>query len=104
MLDFAGVRPTVDPAARCAAVESDLTIVGIGGGILPVGFGLLPYECSVGTPYRGTRAELIELIEPARHGAVSAYVEKFPLEQAPDVYDRQHHGRINGRAVLVPGA
>ncbi|MFE2865806.1 NAD(P)-dependent alcohol dehydrogenase [Embleya sp. NPDC059259] len=103
VLDFAGVQPTVDLAAKCAATEGDLTIVGIGGGTLPVGFGLLPYECSVSTPYWGTRTELIELIELARHGGVSAHVEQFPLDQAADVYDRLHHGRINGRAVLVPG-
>ncbi|WP_439675596.1 NAD(P)-dependent alcohol dehydrogenase [Embleya sp. MST-111070] len=104
VLDFAGVQPTVDLAAKCAAVESDLTIVGIGGGTLPVGFGLIPYECSVSTPYWGSRAELIELIDLARRGAVKAHVETFTLDDAPEVYDRLHHGRINGRAVLVPGA
>ncbi|MYV98624.1 NAD(P)-dependent alcohol dehydrogenase [Streptomyces sp. SID3343] len=103
VLDFAGVQPTVDLAVACAGVESDLTIVGIGGGVLPVGFGRVPYECSVSTPYWGSRSELIELIDLARHGAVSAHVEKYALTDAPDVYDRLHHGRINGRAVLIPG-
>jgi alcohol dehydrogenase, propanol-preferring len=103
VLDFAGVQPTVDLAVQCAAMDGDLTIVGIGGGVLSVGFGLLPYECSVSTPYWGSRPELIELIELAREGAVSAHVEEYGLADAPAVYDRLHHGRIKGRAVILPG-
>lgn len=103
VLDFAGVQPTVDLAVQCAAMDSDLTIAGIGRGVCPVGFGLVPYGCSVSTPYWGSRPELIELIELARQGAVSAHVEEYGLADAPAVYDRLRRGHIKGRAVILPG-
>lgn len=54
VLDFVGAPPTAAAAGAMAAVEGDVTIVGLGGGTLAVGFGALPYEVSVSSPYWGT--------------------------------------------------
>ncbi|WP_037577732.1 NAD(P)-dependent alcohol dehydrogenase [Phaeacidiphilus oryzae] len=102
VFDFAGVQPTVDIAGRVAMVEGDITIVGIGGGVLPVGFGLVPYEASVTAPYWGTRGELIEVLDLARSGGVEVHVETFPLDEAPEAYRRLRAGTVNGRAVILP--
>jgi len=102
VFDFVGVGPTVATAGACAAVESDVTIVGIGGGTLPVGFGALPFEVSVKAPYWGTRDELIEVLDLARDGLIDVHVETYSLEEAPKAYERLHAGRINGRAVILP--
>jgi propanol-preferring alcohol dehydrogenase len=29
-------------------------------------------------------------------------VQHFPFEKAPEAYDLLHHGKINGRAVMLP--
>jgi D-arabinose 1-dehydrogenase-like Zn-dependent alcohol dehydrogenase len=102
VLDFVGAAATVQLAAQSVAVEGDITIVGIAGAPLPVGFGLLPHEVSVAAPYWGSRAELIEVLDLARAGAVRAHVETFGLDETPEVYDRFHDGQIRGRAVIVP--
>ncbi|THV32091.1 NAD(P)-dependent alcohol dehydrogenase [Glycomyces paridis] len=102
VFDFVGVAPTVATAGACASVEADVTIVGIGGGTLPVGFGALPFEVSVKAPYWGSRDELIEVFELARGGAIDVHVERFSLDDAPEAYERLHAGTINGRAVIVP--
>ncbi|MGP4114922.1 NAD(P)-dependent alcohol dehydrogenase [Streptomyces sp. 4N509B] len=102
VFDFVGVEPTVRIAAGVASVESDVTIVGVGGAGLPVGFGLLPFEVNVTAPYWGTRSELIEVLELARSGAISVHTETFGLDDAPLAYERLHAGRINGRAVILP--
>ncbi|MEW2619418.1 NAD(P)-dependent alcohol dehydrogenase [Streptomyces sp. NPDC048106] len=102
VFDFVGVEPTVRTAAAVAGVEADVTIVGIGGAALPVGFGLLPFEVSVTAPYWGTRAELMEVLALARSGAVSVHTETFSLDDAPVAYERLHAGTINGRAVILP--
>ena len=102
VLDFVGAPPTVATAGAVAAVEGDVTIVGIGGGTLPVGFGVLPFEVSVASPYWGTRAELIEVLDLARAGAVDVHVETYGIDEAPLAYERLHAGRINGRAVILP--
>jgi propanol-preferring alcohol dehydrogenase len=103
VLDFVGAEPTVRTAAAAVGVEGDVTIVGIAGAGLPVGFGLLPFEVSVAAPYWGSRGELIEVFDLARAGAVSVHTERFSLDEAPEAYARLHEGRINGRAVVLPG-
>ncbi|KOX20387.1 MULTISPECIES: NAD(P)-dependent alcohol dehydrogenase [unclassified Streptomyces] len=102
VLDFVGAQPTVTSAGAMAAVEGDVTIVGIGGGALPVGFGSPAYEVSVASPYWGTRAELIEVLDLARAGAVDVHVETYALDDAPKAYERLHEGRVDGRAVILP--
>jgi propanol-preferring alcohol dehydrogenase len=102
VLDFVGAEPTVRTAAGSVGVEGDVTIVGIAGAGLPVGFGLLPFEVSVAAPYWGSRGELIEVFDLARAGAVSVHTERFSLDEAPEAYARLHDGRINGRAVVLP--
>ncbi|WP_392757266.1 NAD(P)-dependent alcohol dehydrogenase [Streptomyces sp. LN590] len=102
VFDFVGMEPTVRTAGAVAAVEADVTIVGLGGGTLPVGFGVLPFEVSVMAPYWGSRSELIEVLDLARAGAVSVHTETYSLDEAPLAYERLHHGKINGRAVILP--
>ncbi|MGW2175760.1 NAD(P)-dependent alcohol dehydrogenase [Streptomyces sp. NPDC001705] len=102
VFDFVGVAPTVRTAGAVAAVEGDVTLVGIGGGTLPVGFGVLPFEVSVTAPYWGSRGELIEVLDLARSGAVSVHTETYPLDDAPLAYERLHAGEVNGRAVILP--
>ncbi|MFG2793807.1 NAD(P)-dependent alcohol dehydrogenase [Streptomyces sp. NPDC048419] len=102
VFDFVGAEPTVQTAGAVAAVEADVTIVGIGGASLPVGFGSLPFEVSVTAPYWGSRRELIEVLDLVRSGAVSVHTETYSLDEAPLAYERLHAGKINGRAVILP--
>lgn len=102
VFDFVGVAPTVKIAGAVAAIEADVTIVGIGGAPLPVGFGLLPFEVSVKAPYWGSRGELIEVLALARAGSVSVHTETYSLDDAPLAYERLHDGKVNGRAVILP--
>jgi propanol-preferring alcohol dehydrogenase len=44
------------------------------------------------------------MLASARRGLVSAHVETFTLEQAPEAYERLHAGVISGRAVVLPHA
>ncbi|WP_326763938.1 NAD(P)-dependent alcohol dehydrogenase [Streptomyces sp. NBC_01591] len=102
ILDFVGAPPTVATAGAAAAIDSDVTIVGIGGGALPVGFGSLPYNTTVTSPYWGSRSELAEVLDLAHAGSVEVHVETYTLDEAPLAYERLHHGKINGRAVILP--
>ncbi|TBO54510.1 NAD(P)-dependent alcohol dehydrogenase [Streptomyces kasugaensis] len=102
VLDFVGAPPTVATAGAVAAVEADVTIVGLGGGRLPVGFGSPAYEVSVSAPYWGSRSELAEVLALARTGALEVHVETYAIDDAPLAYERLHAGKINGRAVILP--
>ncbi|MFC4120683.1 NAD(P)-dependent alcohol dehydrogenase [Nonomuraea zeae] len=102
VFDFVGAESTVAVAGAVAAVESDIVIVGLGGGRLPVGFGALPVGTTVSSTYWGARGELIEVLELARAGSVEVHVETFALAEAPLAYERLHEGKVHGRAVILP--
>ncbi len=102
VFDFVGAQPTVELAGASVGTEGDLTIVGIGGGALPVGFGSMAYEAAVRAPYWGSRSEFLEVLELARSGAINVEIETYSLDEGPQAYERLHDGKIRGRAVVVP--
>ena len=102
VLDIVGVDPTLRMAAQVARVRGHLTIVGLGGGALPVNFFSPPHECSVASPYWGFIPELMEVITLAQAGKIQMLVEHFPLERAGEAYQLLRDGRIQGRAVITP--
>ena len=102
VLDFVGVDATLALGAQSVRPLGHLTIVGIGGGILPVGFFTVPYEASVATTYWGSIVELIELLELAESGRIRATVTTYPLDDAMRAYEAMERGELEGRAVIVP--
>ena len=102
VLDFVGSPSTLEIARAVVAPGGDIAIVGLGGGMLPVGFGSLPFEVRVTVPFWGTKAELAEVIALAQAGHIRAHVERFSLADAKVAYDRLRAGKVLGRAVIVP--
>jgi propanol-preferring alcohol dehydrogenase len=102
VLDLVGSDETLRLGAAVARSLGHLTIVGIAGGTLPLGFFTVPYELSVATTYWGSRPELIEVIELARTGKIRAHVHEFRLTDAASVYDQMRAGALSGRAVVIP--
>lgn len=102
VFDFTGVQPTLDIARQVVAVDGDIQIVGIGGGILPTGFFSTPFGASVRAPYWGSRSELIEVLDLARTGSVGVHVEQYTLDTAVEAYEKLYKGEVRGRAVVVP--
>jgi alcohol dehydrogenase, propanol-preferring len=102
VLDFVGSDETLRLGVAVSRSLGHLTLVGIAGGTLPVGFFTVPYELSVATTYWGSRPELIEVIALARSGKIRARVQQFGLDDAPAVYDKMRDGDLSGRAVVVP--
>jgi alcohol dehydrogenase, propanol-preferring len=94
---------TSDGAPCYRRTGGDVSIVGLAGGALPVGFGTLPMEARVCVPFWGTRAELAEVIALARAGRIRAHVERFSLDNVTSPYDSLRAGRLKGRAVVMPG-
>lgn len=102
VFDFVGAQPTIDTALACAAVEADISIVGIGGGSATIGFGTVAYDVAVRIPYWGSRAELIEVLDLARSGHIGVEVQRYSLDEAPRAYEALAAGTVRGRAVIVP--
>ncbi|MFD6026547.1 zinc-binding dehydrogenase [Streptomyces griseoluteus] len=104
IIDMVGIDPTLRMAAQVARVRGHVTIVGLGGGALPVDFASPPHECSVASPYWGSLPELMEVITLAQQKKIRMLVEHFPLERADAAYQLLHHGKARGRAVITPHA
>jgi alcohol dehydrogenase, propanol-preferring len=103
VLDLVGVDDTLRLGAAVTRQLAHLTLVGIGGGTLPVGFFTLPYEVSVASTYWGSIPELVEVLALAQAGKIAAHVQRFSLDQAPEAYRQMRAGELHGRAVIVPG-
>lgn len=101
-LDIVGAQPTVDLCVRVVGRNSRLSVIGLAGGVVHYAANNPPYGCEVSVPYWGSRTELMEVIALAAAGRIKAEVERFPLEQAVEVYQRLRDGKIHGRAVLQP--
>ncbi len=102
VLDMVGVDPTLRMAAQVARMLGHLTIVGLGGGALPVDFSSPPHECSVASPYWGSLTELMEVITLAQQEKIKVLVEHLPLQRANEAYQLLNDGRIQGRALITP--
>ncbi|MFL5344921.1 MAG: NAD(P)-dependent alcohol dehydrogenase [Hyalangium sp.] len=102
VLDIVGVDSTLKLAAGVARARGQLTLIGLGGGVLPFHFFGVPTECQVVAPYWGTIPELMEVLELAQAGRLRMTVERFPLEQVDEAYRRMREGTLKGRAIITP--
>jgi alcohol dehydrogenase, propanol-preferring len=102
VFDLVGVDATLALGAAVVRPRGHLTIVGIGGGTLPVSFFSLPYEVTVSSTYWGSIPELFEVIALAERGDIAPVVQRYPLDDVLTAYDAMRDGSLEGRAVIVP--
>jgi propanol-preferring alcohol dehydrogenase len=103
VLDCVGTDDTLALAHAVVSNRSRIVVLGVGGGTLPFSFLSFPYECSVGTTFWGTMAELVEVVALAAAGGIRVDVEHIGLEDAIGAYRRLEAGTYGaGRAVALP--
>ncbi|MEV4711197.1 NAD(P)-dependent alcohol dehydrogenase [Micromonospora sp. NPDC049374] len=102
VLDFVGADTTLKLGVAAARTVGDLTVVGLGGGSLSVGFFSVPYEVSIQTTYWGSRPELLEVLDLGARGLVRPKTTTFGLDEAMSAYRMMQDGSLEGRAVIVP--
>jgi propanol-preferring alcohol dehydrogenase len=103
VLDCVGSDDTLALAASVVTNRSRIVVVGVAGGTLPFSFLSLPYECSVGTTFWGTIAELAEVVALVEARRITVDIERIDLSDALDAYGELEAGRFGaGRAVALP--
>lgn len=105
VLDFVGAQATVDLAVACVRPGGAIRFVGLGGGSFTYRADAatrLPWGVNIERAYGGTRSEIREAVALAREGKITAEVTRYPLDEAVRAFDDLHHGRVRGRAVLLP--
>jgi alcohol dehydrogenase, propanol-preferring len=85
VFDFIGIQSTIDLAVRVHGYDSQLAIVGLGGGVMSfspgTAAGCVPRGCSVTAPFGGTRPDFMEVVALAGAGMIEA--EKTCLAWGP---------------------
>jgi propanol-preferring alcohol dehydrogenase len=104
VLDVVGTDETARTAVRCARPMGAVALVGAGGGSVAVGWGRVPLECDVFVPMGATVADLHEVVDLARTGALRMDVEVFPFDRAGEAYARFAAGGLRARAVVAVGS
>ncbi|MFV0254298.1 MAG: alcohol dehydrogenase catalytic domain-containing protein [Beutenbergiaceae bacterium] len=105
VFDFVGVQPSVDLARAVIAPEGILRFVGLGGGNFtysaaqPVGF---PWGVNIQSSFGGTHADQLAVIELAQRGQIHIETKKYALDDWSAAFEDLEHGRLPGRAVLIP--
>ncbi|GAA2830968.1 propanol-preferring alcohol dehydrogenase [Leucobacter komagatae] len=105
VLDFVGVQPTVNLAVAVVRGGGAIRFVGLGGGTFEYRAGAgagLPWGVNIERAYGGTRSDMREVVALAQAGKISVEVVRYSLDDAPQAFDDLHHGKIAGRAVLIP--
>lgn len=104
VLDFVGVQPTVDLALAVIRGGGAIRFVGLGGGAFEYSTGgsPIPWGVNIERAYGGNRADMRQVVALAQRGKITPEVVRYSLNDAVQAFDDLHHGRIQGRAVLVP--
>src|ERR1044071_7626060 len=102
VLDCVGINATLATAVAALSWRGRLTMVGAGGGSFPFDFFKVPPGAQLGTSLNGGSIALMEVVDMAALGRLKIPVDRYPLSAAKQAYDDFEHGRLIGRAVLIP--
>ncbi len=105
VLDFVGTDATI--AAGLAGVRRTgaFGLIGAGMGTLPhPWFHLLPRDGEVFCFTGSSIADLEAVVKLAEQGLLRNDTERFSFSQVPEAYELLEHGRLTGRAVVIPDA
>ena len=101
VFDFVGTDATLAQAAAAVSPGGLVSIVGEGGGTLPVSFDSPAIEVTVTTTAWGSLEDLRAVVALAPE--LDWTVEPMPLRDAQLALERLAAGEVTGRIVLVPG-
>ena len=103
VIDCVGIDATIATAVASLSRRGRVTMVGAGGGATPFDFYKIPAGAQLTTSLNGGSIALMDVVEMARLGRIKVLVDRYPLSAAKQAYDDFEHGRLVGRAVLMPG-
>jgi len=102
VLDCVGVDATLATAVAALSWRGRLAMVGAGGGAVPFDFFKEPPGAQLVTSLNGGSIALMEVVEMAALNRIKSLVDRYPLSAVTQAYDDFAHGRLVGRAVVIP--
>ena len=104
VIDCVGIDATLATAVASLSWRGHLVMVGAGGGSYPFDFFKIPPGTRLATSFNGGSIALMDVVQMASLGRLKVLVDRYPLSAADKAYDDFEHGRLVGRAVLLPDA
>jgi propanol-preferring alcohol dehydrogenase len=102
VLDCVGIDATLATAVAALSRRGRLVLVGAGRGSIPFDFFKEPAGAELATSLNGGSIALQEVVGLAALGRLKTLVDRYPLSAAKQAYEDFEHGRLTGRAVLMP--
>jgi len=102
VLDFVGEGGSIDQGLAMTRNAGCYYIIGYGGTIQVPAIDMIFSEKSIIGNLVGTYADLTELMTLAGEGKVHLATAFYPLDEINRAISDLHHGRVKGRAVLIP--
>ncbi|HTW28744.1 MAG TPA: NAD(P)-dependent alcohol dehydrogenase [Acetobacteraceae bacterium] len=102
VIDFVGEGDAVDKGLAMTRNGGFYYVVGYGGKINLPTIDMITSEKTIVGNLVGTYPELVELMALADRGLVHLATREYRLADANAALHDLHHGRIKGRAVLIP--
>lgn len=102
VLDFVGEGGSIDQGIAMTRNAGSYYIIGYGGTIQVPAIDMIFSEKNIIGNLVGTYADLMELMTLAGEGKVHLATAYYPLAEINQAIADLHHGRIRGRAVLIP--
>ncbi len=102
VLDFVGEGPAVEQAFRMLRQGGTYYVIGYGGTLNVPTMDFITGEVSVVGNLVGNFTELRELMALAGQGRVTLRTTRYPLDAINDAIEALDHGKLEGRAVIVP--
>jgi NAD+-dependent secondary alcohol dehydrogenase Adh1 len=102
VLDFVGEGRSIDQGLAMTRNAGSYYIIGYGGTIQIPAIDMIFSEKNIIGNLVGTYADLMELMTLAGEGKVHLATTFYPLDEINQAISDLHHGRIKGRAVLIP--
>lgn len=101
VLDVVGTDSTLALAAALVRPQGFVSVVGMQGGSVRVGWNMMATGARFATSLGSTRQDLREVCQLALDGKLQIDVDRFEFGQINEAYEKLRKGELHGRAVVV---
>ncbi|KFY30258.1 hypothetical protein V493_02038 [Pseudogymnoascus sp. VKM F-4281 (FW-2241)] len=101
ILDIVGSNQTLQLAAKISRPQGRISVVGMQGGTVAVGWNHIATSCEFALSLGSTRADLQHVCQLTTDGALRIDLEKFSFKEIPEAYEKLRKNELQGRAVIV---
>jgi NAD+-dependent secondary alcohol dehydrogenase Adh1 len=102
VIDFVAEHGTTETGPNMIRNGGTYYVVGYGGMVNVPALQIIFSEIAIVGSLVGNYTELTELMDLAAAGKVTLHSQQYSLDDANQALDDLHHGKVRGRAVLVP--